>query len=131
MRRGGSKTTGYILAESRGQLEDGLLDEEYGRLREYGSAYQADLTNITGLDGKAGASNIVGLQIATLSAYPIAAKVLRPDKEQLAFDVLKGKIDAAPPSKGGAILGYGLKIFPQPTFEHHLLWGPTRTVQRP
>ena len=70
------------------------------------------------------AANIVGLQIADLSAYPIAAKVLRPDKEQKAFDVLEGKLDAAPPSRGRTFLGYGLKIFPQPRFEHYVLWGP-------
>ena len=124
MRRRGKKRTGYILAESRGRVEDRLLDEEYERLHEYGSAYQANLTNITGLWMRKKAENIVGLQIADLSAYPVAAKVLRPDKEQKAFDVLEGKLDAAPPSKGDTILGYGLKISPQPTFEHDSLWGP-------
>ena len=123
MRRLGGNATGYILAESRGRVEDRLLDEEYQRLQEHGSAYQTDLSNITGLWMEKKAANIVGLQIADLSAYPIAAKVLRPDKEQKAFDVLEGKIDAAPPSKGGSILGYGLKVFPQPTFEHYLRWG--------
>ncbi len=72
------------------------------------------------------AKNIVGLQIADLVTYPIAAKVLRPQVEQKAFDVLYEKIDAAPHSTSryqrGSILGYGLKIFPQPTFEHYLLW---------
>ena len=64
-------------------------------------------------------ANIAGLQIADLIAYPIAAKVLRPDAEQKAFDILVGKIDAAPANKGGSILGYGLNIFPQPTFDHY------------
>ena len=68
--------------------------------------------------------NIAGLQIADMIAYPIAAKVLRPGAEQKAFDVLQPKIDAAPRHKGSYLLGYGLKVFPQPTFEHYLLWGP-------
>ena len=68
-------------------------------------------------------ANIAGLQIADLVAYPIAAKVLRPDLEQKAFDVVIGKLDKASASKGSGILGYGLKIFPQPTFEHYNVFG--------
>jgi len=43
--------------------------------------------------------------------------------EQKSFDVVIGKLDKAPASKGGGILGYGLKIFPQPTFEHYNAFG--------
>jgi hypothetical protein len=68
-------------------------------------------------------SNLAGLQIADLVAYPIAAKVLRPDAEQKAFDILCPKIAAGPVCNRRSILGYGLKIFPQPTAEHEWLWG--------
>ena len=124
MHRQSKTSTGYILAESRGKQPDRLLKEEYYRLRDEGTFYQLDLNNITGFWMEKKEANIVGLQIADLVAYPIAAKVLRPQVEQKAFDVLLEKIDAAPKHKGGSILGYGLKIFPQATFEHYLLWGP-------
>jgi hypothetical protein len=32
--------------------------------------------------------------------------------------------------QGGGILGYGLKVFPQPTFDHYLLWR-TKTEREP
>jgi hypothetical protein len=127
MRRRGIGGTGYILAESRGEREDHLLKAEYQRLREGGTFYQ-DLSNITGFWMEKKAKNIVGLQIADLVAYPIAAKVLRPEVEQKAFDALLEKIDAAP--QDGSFLGYGLKIFPQPTFDHYLLWG-SKTEREP
>ncbi len=126
MRRQGASATGYILAESRGRQPDQLLKAEYQRLRSSGTFYQQDLSNVTGLWMEKKAKNIVGLQVADLVAYPIAAKVLRPQVEQKAFDVIYEKIDAAPYSTSrhqrGSILGYGLKIFPQPAFEHYLLW---------
>lgn len=123
MRRRGARRSGYILAESRGTQEDHLLRGEYQRLCREGTQYQTDLRNITGLWMEKKEKNIVGLQIADLVAYPIASKVLRPDIEQRAFDVICDKIDAVPDQAGGSILEYGLKIFPQPKFEHYLLWG--------
>jgi hypothetical protein len=123
IRRRGLWSRGYVLAESRGNCEDGLLKEEYWRLDRVGTPYQ-DLSNLTGIWMEKKEQNIAGLQIADMVAYPIAAKVLRPDVEQPAFDVLRPKIDAAPRHKGCYLLGYGLKVFPQPTLEHHLLWGP-------
>ncbi len=126
MRRHSDDATGYILAESRGKQPDRLLKAEYRQLQSSGTFYQQDLSNITGLWMEKKDKNIIGLQIADLIAYPIAAKVLRPQVEQKAFDVIYNKIDAAPSTtprhRRGSILGYGLKIFPQPTFEHYLLW---------
>lgn len=122
VRRRGLWNRGYVLAESRGKHEDGLLKAEYRRLRRVGTPYQG-LRNLTGIWMEKKEKNIAGLQIADMVAYPIAAKVLRPDVEQKAFDVLRPKIEAAPRHKGSYLLGYGLKIFPQPTLEHHLFWG--------
>jgi len=129
IRRRGLSNRGYVLAESRGKTEDKLLKEQYRRLCRVGTEYQS-LSNLTGFWMRKKEANIAGLQIADLVAYPIAAKVLRPGAEQKAFDVLEEKIDAAPRHKGCYCLGYGLKIFPQPTFEHHALWGP-KTKREP
>jgi hypothetical protein len=121
MRRRDRKSTGRIIAESRGQFEDGLLKGEYNRLKG-ASYYQRDFGNIVNFWMEKKRANIAGLQIADLVAYPIAAKVLHPDREQKAFDIIGDKFDHAPRQRGG-ILGYGLKIFPQPTHAHYLLWG--------
>jgi hypothetical protein len=122
VRRRGLWNRGYVLAESRGEHEDRVLKAEYERLRRAGTPYQS-LSNLTGLWMEKKEKNIAGLQIADLVAYPIAAKVLRPDVEQKAFDTLQPKISAAPRHKGSYLLGYGLKVFPQPTLDHYELWG--------
>jgi hypothetical protein len=120
MRRRDRDSTGYILAESRGKLEDHLLKDEFQSLHDCGTFYESDLCNVTSLWMEKKEANIVGTQIADLVAYPVAAQVLRPDVPHKSFEVLRSKIDAAPEYKGKHILGYGLKIFPQPTFEHLL-----------
>jgi hypothetical protein len=62
--------------------------------------------------------NIAGLQIADLAAYPLARKILDPAGAQSSFDVLRPKICCSP--KDGRMLGYGIKVFPQATFEHYV-----------
>jgi hypothetical protein len=119
MRRRSKTTEGYIMSEARGKNEDTLLKNEYNNLKRFGTEFHRDMSNIKSFWMEKKEANIAGLQIADLIAYPIAAKVLRPDAEQKAFDILVGKIDAAPANKGGSILGYGLNIFPQPTFDHY------------
>lgn len=119
MKRRANPVDGYMMAESRGRHEDELLKNQYFNIKKFGTSFQPDLGRITSFRMEKKAANIAGLQIADLVAYPIASKVLRPDKENKAFDEIIKKIDTAPPNKGGGILGYGLKIFPQPTFEHY------------
>jgi len=118
LRRRAANNTGYIIAESRNPNDDRLLKDEFQRVRHQGTFYQSDLANITTMWMEKKKANIIGLQIADLAAYPIAAQVLRPDVPHKSFLVLRPKIDAAPEHKGRKILGYGLKIFPQPSFEH-------------
>jgi hypothetical protein len=118
----GSQEEGYMMAESRGKNEDDLLKEVYQQLRTNGTRYQR-LANITSFWMEKKETNIAGLQVADLAAYPIAAKIFRPMQENKAFEVLFPKIYAAPKRKDGSILGYGLKVFPQPTFEHYVLFG--------
>lgn len=123
MNRKGRNSEGYMIAESRGLKEDALLKNQYFNLKRFGTRFQPTLGNISSFWMEKKTANIAGLQIADLVAYPIAAKVLRPDLEQKAFDVVIGKLDKASASKGSGILGYGLKIFPQPTFEHFNAFG--------
>ncbi|NVM57508.1 MAG: DUF3800 domain-containing protein [Desulfobacterales bacterium] len=118
MRRGGGSNEGHIIAESRGRVEDELLKEEFFRLKAEGSYYQR-FKEITTLWTEKKRKNIVGLQIADLAAYPIARKILDPAHDQLSFDVLRAKI-CSEPGPGTRILGYGMKIFPQATFDHYL-----------
>ena len=115
--------SGYVLAESRGKQPDQLLKTEYRRLRDLESDRRPDLSNITGLWMEKKSANLVGLQIADLVAYPIAAKVLHPDAEQKAFDVLREKIATGFAHDRQSFLGSGLKILPRSTLEPDLLWG--------
>jgi hypothetical protein len=118
MRRSGRGNEGHIIAESRGRVEDELLKEEFFRLKAKGSDYQS-FEEITTLWTEKKRENIVGLQIADLAAYPIARKILDPTGAQLSFDVLQAKI-CHKPGETSRILGYGIKIFPQATFDHYL-----------
>ena len=115
LRRKGAK--GRLYAESRGRQPDRLLKRRFDELK---AASRPSFSRITNLWMEKKQANIAGLQIADLIAYPIAKKVLFPQQENPAFDLLRPKIDALP---GGSILGYGLKIFPWPTEAHQLLWG--------
>lgn len=123
MNRKGKGVEGYMMAESRGLKEDTLLKGQFSNLKRFGTRYQPNFGNISTFWMEKKTANIAGLQIADLIAYPIAAKILRSDLEQKAFDVVIGKLDKALASKGGGILGYGLKIFPQPTLEHYNAFG--------
>lgn len=118
----GPQEDGYMMAESRGEIEDSLLKGVYQQLKSKGTRYQK-LANITSFWMEKKEANITGLQIADLVVYPIATKIFRPMQENKAFEVLAPKIYAAPKRKGGYILGYGLKVFPQPTLEHYMLFG--------
>ena len=54
--------------------------------------------------------NNIGTQIADLIAYPIATKIIYPERVNLAFEVLEDKIYKQ--FSDSDYLGYGLKIFP-------------------
>jgi len=114
--------TGYMMAESRGKNEDAQLKNEFDHYLKFGTRYQNDLGNITNFWMEKKQANIAGLQIADLLAYPIAAKVLRPKAENKAFEIIAPKIDHKP-AQNTKILGYGLKIFPSPSWEHTTVFG--------
>ena len=124
IKRRDKNADGYILAEARGRKEDSLLKKQFSYYKEYGTRYENNtaLANVTTLWMEKKKANIAGLQIADLVAYPIARKVLHPEKEIPSFDILQPKLDTAPNSNNA--LGFGLKIFPQTTLEHHRIFNP-------
>lgn len=109
--------SGYITAEARGYTDDKKLLEEFKILRDYGTIYQRDLSNITEMSIQKKNNNIAGLQIADLVAYPIARKILKPLKPNSSFDIIRPKIQCNP-KHSNTILGYGLKVFPEASKEH-------------
>ncbi len=107
---------GYITAESRDPKSNKNLFEEYSNILSNGSGsgseyfvrpsrFQARIRKIEFVTKK---QNENGHQLADLVAYPIATKVLYPDRKNLAFEVIKPKFR----KKGNRIKGYGLKVFP-------------------
>ena len=117
MQQGNEVSRGHIIAESRGRVEDNLLKDEFFRLKERGSYYQS-FDAVTTLWTEDKQENIAGLQIADLVAYPIARKILDPTSPQLSFDVIRAKVRHKP-GQVNCLLGYGIKIFPQATFDHY------------
>lgn len=51
----------------------------------------------------------VGAQISDLAIYPITSKIIRPNAQNQAFDILKSKFYGG---RYGDVARYGLKIFP-------------------
>ena len=62
------------------------------------------------IDFKKKSENLLGTQLCDLVAYPMATKIVYPDRENLAFRVIEEKIYRQFPN--GDYLGYGLKIIP-------------------
>jgi hypothetical protein len=92
--------------EERGKAEDKLLAMEFTRIcagdNQWGPLpFQMVFANKL--------ANMPGLQAADLVAYPIARKIINPDKSNPAYDSLRKKFRRSP---GGKALGWGLKIFP-------------------
>lgn len=105
---------GYITVESRDSKSNKDLFEEYSKILANGSGneyviqparFQSRIKKIEFITKK---QNENGHQIADLSAYPIANKILYPNRINLAFDILKFKFR----QRNGRVKGYGLKVFP-------------------
>lgn len=102
-----------IIAEARGKKEDASLHNQHQLILSHGTAYveskrlQKRLSDIKFVKKE---ENILGTQLADLVAYPLATKVLYPQRENLAFRVIEPKLYRQFPD--GDYLGYGLKIFP-------------------
>lgn len=106
---------GVVIAESRGLREDAEVLSEFLRLQLEGTQWQPDrqfryqLRPYIEFDRKY--RNTSGLQIADLTARPIAEKVLEPSSSPERWDVALAKLyDGGKGRKNS----YGLKVFPTP-----------------
>lgn len=101
-----------IVVECRGKKEDRDLELEFRRICDGANRWNRQLPFAIKFADKK--TNSSGLQLADLVARPIGLSVLRPDKPNRAFEVLKRKFFC----KGGRqklgvdFEGWGLKIFP-------------------
>lgn len=102
-----------VIAEARGKKEDASLHDQYQLTLSHGTGYVSSerlQRRFSDIRFARKEENNLGTQLSDLVAYPIATKVLYPERENLAFNVVEPKIYKQFPD--GDYLGYGLKIFP-------------------
>ena len=98
----------YIMAESRGKKEDAELENSFLRIISYGTDYcSADRFKRINLKlcFRSKLMNIVGMQLADLAGYPIARKILNPERENPAYETIADKFYESENVRG-------LKVFP-------------------
>ncbi len=98
----------HVLFERRGVKEDAEVEAEFQRICGGGNCMGRQLPFEIVMAGKA--CNSSGLQLADLIARPIGRKVIKPDQENRAYDILATKFRRNPAN--GAVKGWGLKVFP-------------------
>jgi hypothetical protein len=102
----------HLCLEKRDSGKDRYLKKYYSDFIRYGNRYTStadfQLCDDT-LHFRGKHENINGLQLADLCAYPIARRVLSPEKPQPTFELFKSKIYCSP---WGRQLGFGLKHIP-------------------
>jgi len=106
------KTNVKIIVEQRGRKEDQMLLAHFNSIMDRGTYYVgADRLRekIAGFSFHNKHTNITGLQIADLCAYPLARHLLYPKEPYIPFAIIKEKIYH---NKEGEYLGWGLKMFP-------------------
>jgi len=107
----------HVVVECRGKKEDRDLELEFRRICDGANRWGKQLPFVIVFADKK--TNSSGLQLADLVARPIGLSVLKPDRPNRAFDVLRSKFFC----KGGRrrvgvdFEGWGLKIFPHPESE--------------
>lgn len=101
----GSKTL-FCVFEERGKNEDNELAGHFNRICA-GDNQWGELPFRMVFANKQ--TNMPGLQVADLAAYPIAKHVIDPKAANPAYDVLVPRFRKSPK---GEILGWGLKLFP-------------------
>lgn len=105
--RGQDDRLTYLVCEARGPKEDKDLELEFRRQCSGGNYKGEKLPfDIIIADKK---TNSEGLQMADLTARPIALSYLRPEQPNRTKEVLEGKFYRSP---SGSKMGYGLKCFP-------------------
>lgn len=97
----------YIVFEGRGKNEDADLKLEFSKI--------LDRTTINGMSDTlrfkcvSKLSNSTGLQLADMTARPIGLRILRPQQQNRAWDLIKSKILTEPNTK---MINFGLKVYP-------------------
>lgn len=79
---GGGETAWVV--EARGRREDRQLEETWSAIHEG----RTDIPRGETLEFVPGRDNVAGLQLADLIGYPVARRILNPDRTNQAFDVL-------------------------------------------
>jgi hypothetical protein len=108
----GKDSTMDIMIESRGRVEDEIIQKRYNRLLDKGSRHitpESFKKRCEKMEFRKKKENDCGLQIADLCAYPVARHVINPNEPYPAYDMVEKKFRK---SKSGSFVGYGLKIFP-------------------
>jgi hypothetical protein len=96
-----------IVAESRGNVEDGKLLSVFHETVKYGTYYvkrERFAAIDFNLEFVKKEANVVGMQMADLAAYPIARHIIDSNRSHPSYPIVEKKI-----YKGR---GWGLKIFP-------------------
>lgn len=107
--RGCSGGTAHVLFERRGAKEDAEVEAEFRRICDGYNPLGQKLPFEIVMAGKA--CNSSGLQLADLIARPIGRKIIKPEQENRAFDILATKFRRNP--WNGSPRGWGLKVFPE------------------
>lgn len=102
----------HLCIESREVGKDRLLKKYYASFRRFGTEYcstEALLKFNETLNFRGKLQKVSGLEFADLCAYPIAAKMLHPERPQPTYELMKSKIGQ---SYNGRTDGIGIKQFP-------------------
>jgi len=84
-----------VVVEARGKKEDSQLHNQYQIILNSGSSFVSNdrfQGRFKGIDFKKKNENILGTQLCDLVAYPMATKIIYPERENLAFKVIEKKI---------------------------------------
>lgn len=104
---GGHVGKTHVIVEKRGKKEDAELELEFRRVCDGGNYESAQLPfEIVFADKR---SNSAGLQLADLVARPVGIKILRPEQQNRAYEVIETKFYR---NNNGSFQGWGLKCFP-------------------
>lgn len=101
-----------IIVESRGKVEDEIIQKRYNRLLDKGSGHITPnrfKKRFERMEFRRKRENDCGLQIADLCAYPVARHLINPDDPYPPYDIVEKKFRRG---NNGSFMGYGLKIFP-------------------
>jgi hypothetical protein len=104
--RNDHRGTTVCVFEKRGDKEDNKLAAEFERICAGANRWGALPFRIVFASKQ---TNMAGLQVADLAAYPIARKILAPAKPNASYDALSHLIRRSPEGKSD---GWGLKVFP-------------------